>query len=252
MKKMYVIASLAALLIIFPKVAYGDMGPKPSASYDFTYETIERPTIVDAQLIQCADSLCQESYTLQNVGPQYFRCEASSCSSLAYSYDNYSKLVIIFSDGKTRESNVFENSQSLSARYSIIVTNDSLTVAQGGLIGGAHIITGNIVTNLVTTIAIELAVACIFLLIRRIKGKALIPPLITVIAVNCISLFGLYTILTILDSGFTVLVIGEVCVFLLEATVLYLVNKKIFSFRSMLLLALMANLTSFGLGYFLL
>jgi hypothetical protein len=67
-------------------------------------------------------------------GPQRFGCSADGCSSLAYSYSDFHRLNITFSDGVTRQSNVF-GKRFFYARYLVAVRGNDLIVAEqvGGI-----------------------------------------------------------------------------------------------------------------------
>ena len=111
-----------------------DMGPKPSMEFSFVYETTSPLTIVSGEQVECADAVCADDVPLERAGPQRFTCTETACSSMAYSYADYHRLVIKFSDGVTRESNVFEKSHFDSAYHVTVRTNDLLVEETGGRI----------------------------------------------------------------------------------------------------------------------
>ncbi len=106
-----------------------DMGPKPTMSFEFVSETGPLPDILEGTLLECQDSSCQEAKPLGNFGPQHFSCTQNQCSSMAYGYSPYHKLVIRFNDGKSKESNIFQK-KYFDARYQVTVRPNDLTVKE--------------------------------------------------------------------------------------------------------------------------
>jgi hypothetical protein len=66
---------------------------------------------------------------MEEMGPQHFTCSESACDSMAYGYSKYAKLVITFSDGVTRESNIFGKKYDVS-QYEVTVYNADLNVVE--------------------------------------------------------------------------------------------------------------------------
>ncbi len=120
---------IVLLLITFlpPHSVRADIGPKPTAAFTFTWETEDQPTIVEGQLLQCEDAGCIDSTPLEALGPQHFTCSATACDSMSYGYTPYAKLVLIFSDGVTRESNIFEK-PAFKSQYTVVVRSSDLMV----------------------------------------------------------------------------------------------------------------------------
>jgi hypothetical protein len=126
------ITSLILLLFLIPVgVVSADVGPKPTMEFAFEYETDEPLTIVEGVLLQCEDPECLESYPLEELGPQHFSCTAESCSSMAYGYAGDNRLEITFSDGVTRQSNLF-GKQNYNANYTVTVYEEDLLVRETG------------------------------------------------------------------------------------------------------------------------
>lgn len=122
---------LIGILCLPPMVISADIGPKPTATFDFEWETENQPTIVEGILLQCKDAECMDSYPLEELGPQHFTCTQTACDSMAYGYARYMKLVITFSDGVIRESSVFEKNYDKSS-YTVTVHAASLEVSETG------------------------------------------------------------------------------------------------------------------------
>lgn len=105
-----------------------DMGPKPTMEFEFQQElTGEQVTIISGVLYECDLPNCSDAAPLEEGGPQRFYCEADRCRALAYSFAPYHKLEIEFSDGKTRQSNIFETA-GFDSKYTVTVRPDDLSV----------------------------------------------------------------------------------------------------------------------------
>ena len=151
-----------------------DMGPKPSMEFNFVYETDAALTIVGGEQLECADATCAEGAALQEAGPQRFTCTETACSSLAYGYEDYHRLTIQFSDGVTRESNVFGKSH-FDAIYRVTVREDDLWVEETG--GRANpmllVIVGGVVGALVAGVLfIATLVVLVLLFIKAGRNEA--------------------------------------------------------------------------------
>jgi hypothetical protein len=119
---------LVIVLLLVPAIpAWADVGPKPSMSFTFSFDG-DPIAIVEGQLLECEDETCASSKPLEEMGPQKFSCSETECSSIAYGYSDYHRLVITFADG-TRESNVFSK-KAMAARYQVTVSGDSLEVQE--------------------------------------------------------------------------------------------------------------------------
>ncbi len=125
--KWFPVLALALFLFIPGRHDWFDTGPKPSMEFEFEYETDELLQIVEGTLFECSEPDCSDAKPLEALGPQRFTCEVNRCSSMAYGYSDYHRLAIRFSDGKTRESNIFE-SDSFSTTYRVVVREDELIV----------------------------------------------------------------------------------------------------------------------------
>ena len=122
------------ILIVFLQVllptsaAMADLGPKPTMDFIFTQEfSGDQVTITSGILLKCEQPDCSDGQPLEKLGPQNFSCESYSCYAMAYGFSPYHRLVIQFSDGRTRQSNVFETG-AFSGNYSVTVRQDDLLV----------------------------------------------------------------------------------------------------------------------------
>jgi hypothetical protein len=105
-----------------------DIGPKPGMAFEFKQWFSGSPvTITSGILFECEQPDCQDAKPLERLGPQGFSCSVTSCSALAYGFSTYHRLEIQFSDGKTRQSNVFKTAQFQSS-YIVTIRQDDLLV----------------------------------------------------------------------------------------------------------------------------
>jgi hypothetical protein len=121
------VALVIALSLLARISVSADIGPKPSLEFEFVFETVEELTIIEATLLQCSDQNCLDAEPLEEMGPQGFMCEIGNCSALAYGFSDYARLVIRFSDGVVRDSDVFKI-EDFNARYRVTIRENDLGV----------------------------------------------------------------------------------------------------------------------------
>lgn len=126
MAKRNVILLLFLLIqfLIPAQIARADTGPKPTMEFTFSGEPV---TITSGTLYECDQPDCSDAAPLGEFGPQRLTCGTDNCSALAYGFSTYHKLRIEFSDGKTRESNVFQTA-GFNSVYTVTVQPDDLLV----------------------------------------------------------------------------------------------------------------------------
>ncbi|MBN1814500.1 MAG: hypothetical protein JXA14_21850 [Anaerolineae bacterium] len=235
----FLLAAVAALLPLV--TARADVGPKPTADFEFEYQ-IDPVDIVEGKLIQCEDETCETGNPLEELGPQHFECALASCSSIAYGYATYMKLVITFTD-RTRESNVFTK-QARDAAYRVIVLESSLQVEEVR----KGIVSGGCCSALAATIALELLVATIYVnvfhLSRTILGWV---PLSSILTVPIV--WFVFPLLP-LPAGWVV-GLSEAFAVVFETSFIYLVTRRTTSLRHVAALSLLMNGTSFLIGLLL-
>src|ERR1044071_6752038 len=108
--------------------ALADTGPKPTMEFTFKQEATGTPiTINSGTLYECDQSDCGDAAPLQQLGPQGFTCDAQSCRATAYGFRPYHKIEIQFSDGKTRQSNIFQTA-GFDSKYNVTVRSEDLLV----------------------------------------------------------------------------------------------------------------------------
>jgi hypothetical protein len=299
---------LASLLVIIPlRSTRADTGPKPSMNFTFTFEITPVPEISSGTLFECSDATCANGESLKQLGPQHFDCTASSCSSLAYGYSQYQRIILEFTDGVTRSSNVFTKSK-FAAEYDVKVFADRLEVVeQAG--GVSWPVTGNTVLDLLigsgffclNTINLILLIVLLVksgktggafksmpgwyisawvvaipsVVVSLILTRGLVPTLISelvlgaiyalwrkhpkVLFLTVVLLLNLITqpALWLTVSGFSgqypliVVLIAELVVWVVEAGGIYLALRKRIGFGEALLVSLVLNAASFGIGLLL-
>jgi hypothetical protein len=114
--------------LITPRIVQADTGPKPTMEFEFDQGLNGQPvTIVAGILYECEQSDCSDARPLQQLGPQGFSCSSDGCDALAYGFAPYHRIEIEFSDGKTRQSNIFQTA-GFKSRYTVTVNPDDLLV----------------------------------------------------------------------------------------------------------------------------
>jgi hypothetical protein len=114
-------------IFLHPQAVLADTGPKPTM--DFEFELPSGVTITSAIMYECDESDCSDAEALPELGPQGIRCDELRCSSTSYGYAPYHRLEIQFSDGKIRQSNIFETI-AFTSNYKVIVNADDLVVEE--------------------------------------------------------------------------------------------------------------------------
>ena len=124
---------LTLLLLAFAPLLMADAGPKPAMDFELEYEISPAPEIRAVTLLECQQEDCSDGTALEELGSQGIHCPSSTdCHSMAYGYDGkYFQLVLEFSDGVTRTSNVFTKHR-FNASYKVSVTEDTLEVKKAG------------------------------------------------------------------------------------------------------------------------
>lgn len=126
-KKLIVLLWFALALTPFRSVA-ADTGPKPTMDFTFVQGIPgQQLSILSGTLFECEQSDCSDAKPLVTAGPQHFSCDAAACSALAYGFSPYHRLEIQFSDGKTRQSNIFQTA-GFNSIYKVTIRPDDLLV----------------------------------------------------------------------------------------------------------------------------
>jgi hypothetical protein len=168
---MKLLLPLLSLFVFFPaQIALADTGPKPSMDFQFTQAMTGEPplTITSGILYECDQPDCSDAAPLEEMGPQGFGCETNNCSAVAYGFAPYHQIEIEFSDGKTRQSNVFETA-GFDSKYRVTIRPDDLLVEARfsmGILPRTAII---LIACICALAGVGLIVGLILFLLRRSK-----------------------------------------------------------------------------------
>jgi hypothetical protein len=237
-RRLLFVAGVLAMLPVVP--VYADVGPKPQMRFTFNFE-IDPVSITSGQLIECEDETCTSGEPLEERGPQRFTCTESECSSLAYGYAPYHKLVIEFAD-QTRESNVFTK-KAFTAHYQVTVSETGLAVKEVRRLGS-----GLCCPGFLLTLVLETVVASGYLQLFHLSRTALpwvpLSSLLTLPVVWFVfpQLAWAPGTITGLSEGFAVL---------FEAGLIYVASLRSVPLRHVAALSLVMNGASFLVGLLL-
>ena len=161
---------LLSVLVFLPVgVALADTGPKPSMDFQFEQEMAGEPlTITSGILFECDQPDCSDAEPLEEGGPQGFRCEVTSCNAVAYGFAPYHQIEIEFSDGRTRQSNIFETA-GFDSIYTVTIRPDDLLVEAQFSLGGFPRTGMVILAGCCALIGIGLVAGLAVFLMRRSK-----------------------------------------------------------------------------------
>lgn len=225
--------------LLLPTVqAHADVGPKPEMNFRFTFDDAPL-AIVSGQLIECDDESCATGEPLEELGPQDFSCSESECSSMAYTYASYHKLVIEFED-RTRESNVFAK-KAFRARYEVTVSETDLQVVETKRLFGSRLC----LPGLILTLVVETLIAGSYL--RAFGLSQAVLPWAPVASLLSLPILWFAFPLLGVPSGWIV-GLGEAFVLALETTLLYAVSRRVLAFKHVVVLTVLMNAMSFVLG----
>ena len=130
MAKLKIFVFLVLLLNLFlpGQSVSADTGPKPQMEFIFHQELSgEQVTISSGILYECDQYDCSDAAPLEEVGPQGLYCEPDGCRAIGYGFAPFHRLEIEFSDGITRQSNIFETA-GFDSKYIVTVRPDDLLV----------------------------------------------------------------------------------------------------------------------------
>ena len=123
-KKLYSLLLLLLITLLPTFTVLADTGPKPTMEFSFTGEDV---TIVSGILYECNQPDCSDAEPIADLGAQGLYCETMSCRAIAYGFAPYHILEIEFSDGVTRESNIFQTA-GFDSKYKVTVNPADLLV----------------------------------------------------------------------------------------------------------------------------
>jgi hypothetical protein len=249
---LYLLAGLA--LFLPTQIAYADHGPKPSQTFRFVYQTAQPIPIWGGQLLDCADPACAAGTPIDKRVVAYFLCSTDSCNATSPTgYAQYQKLVIRFAD-KIRESAPFthrDNGDSYN-EFTVTVRENDLLVAEDASVY-AFISPFQVLLffpALVFTLAVELAVAAVYLKARQRLNRR---TLLWIVPANILSVPVVWFVLPLLHRSWgldatVIIVLSELFAFAFEAGFLYLTNRRMLTARHVVILSLLMNASSFFLG----
>jgi hypothetical protein len=238
-RRMALWAALAACLFLaFSPTALADVGPKPEMRFYFVFEEDSPLIVAEGDLIECDDAACSSGKPLEQVGPQDFTCSETECRSMAYGYAPYHRLVIAFSDGSQRESNVFEK-KAFSADYKVVVREGDLQVDEINL-------QQTFACPSLLTLGVEFFIALAFLSINRMPKRWLL----WVLVGNIVTLPVVWLLLPMTGlPAILVMLVSELFAFGVEAALLrFLTRRPQIMWRQAVTLSLVMNAASFLFG----
>ena len=160
-----------SLLAILPAHAVlADTGPKPTMDFQFQQEMTGEPpvTITSGILFECDQPDCSDAMPLEEAGPQRFTCEVNSCRATAYGFAPYHRIELEFSDGKTRQSNIFETA-GFDSKYMVTIRPDDLVVEARFSLGFFPRTASLLIACVCALVGVGLVVGMIFFVLRRAK-----------------------------------------------------------------------------------
>jgi hypothetical protein len=105
---------------------------------------------------------------LEEAGPQRFTCEVNSCRATAYGFAAYHRIELEFSDGKTRQSNIFETA-GFDSKYMVTIRPDDLVVEARFSLGFFPRTASLLIACVCALVGVGLVVGLIFFVLRRAK-----------------------------------------------------------------------------------
>jgi hypothetical protein len=170
-KKVLILIAIIFVLLPLGTVS-ADTGPKPTMVFTFKQQASGAAlTIVSGTLFECNRPDCQDAAPLKALGPQRLTCDATSCQALAYGFSPYHRLEVVFSDGKTRQSNVFQTDQ-FDSMYKVTIRPDDLLVEAQFSLDLFSPRTYLIICGCLAGILVVIILLVIFLVRRSRKKKA--------------------------------------------------------------------------------
>jgi len=162
---------LSFLALLPAQAAFADTGPKPSMDFQFKQEMTGEPplTITSGILFECEQPDCSDAAPLEEVGPQRFICEVNSCRAIAYGFASYHQIELEFSDGKMRQSNVFETA-GFDSKYMVTIRPDDLLVEARFSVGAFPRTAILLIACICAVVGVGLIVGLLIFLLHR-AGK---------------------------------------------------------------------------------
>ena len=238
---------LCVLAVFCLSPLWAGISPKPEMDFTLVYQTQNKPTVLadTSEQIQCADNQCLQAAPLGQYGIQKLYCHSNGCFSIAYEYEPFQKLVLAFSDGKTRQSNVFPTPAKLRNSFTVLVRDGDLVVQLSSKPQQFNaLLRADAWSSLIIILLLEILAAWAYL---KYTHKSFCV-LYSVILVNVISMPLSWQVLGTLvtDSWF----IWLFCL-LFEAFIIWILNRKRINMRDAFELSFAINVTSYTVGMIL-
>jgi hypothetical protein len=137
--------------------------------FTFRQGLVDEPvTIISGILYECDQSDCSDAAPLEELGPQRFTCDSESCGATAYGFAPYHRIELRFSDGKIRQSNIFETS-GFDSSYTVTVRPDDLFVESRFSLGALSPLTLIVLACVCGLAGLGLVAGLVIFLVRRSK-----------------------------------------------------------------------------------
>ena len=220
------------------------ISPNPQMDFSFVFNTSSPLTIdvVRSEQLQCTDSLCLSAKPLGDYGAQRMDCTATACRSVAYEYEPFQKLIITFSDGITRESDVFPAPKTLRTAFNVVVEPDKLHVHQvPGQLESPVWKQADAWQALFLILLLEIFAAAAYL---RYSKKTLTILYSVALANLLTTAVSWYWLARYVRGGFLLWIF---CVFA-ETLIIKMFNRQRMSLKDSFVLSLVINITSYTLG----
>ncbi len=234
---------LPALLFMFTPL-FGGVFPKPEMDFDFVYQGEDRPAILPdtSEQIQCQDNQCIQNTPLGRYGIQKLYCHSDGCFSIAYKYAPYQQLIIDFSDGVKRQSNVFPAPERLHDSFTVTVREGDLWVERSAQSHTFNaLLRADAWLSLIIILLTEVLAAFSYL---AYTGKSY-RVLYSVVLANLITMPLAWQILGNVVTETALLWLF--CV-ITEAFIFWLCNRRQLSLRNAAALSIAVNVTSYSVG----
>lgn len=238
---------LALCLVCLSVALRAGVAPSPEMDFTFVYNTPDKPAIHASfsEQIQCKDSLCTESSPLGVYGLQKLYCNAETCFSIAYEYDRFQKLIVMFDDGVLRESNIFKAPGTLRAAFTVYVNPHSLNVQEAPTPSTVNVVLRRDAWTSLFIILLLEAIAA-FAYLRYTNKKYSI--IYYVVIANLASMPISWTILSRYTNETALL---WIFCFVFEALFIWAFNRRKIKLHDSFMLSLAINVTSYSVGMML-
>ena len=231
-------------IFLISLTGWAEVSPLPESHFNFIYNTQEQPLIRPeaSEFVVCQDRLCMQASALGIYGSQRMQCGPGACTAVAYEFDPFARLVISFEDGSIRTSNIFEIPSGLIHKFNVYVEKDALNVQPVDTPPAESLWKRPQAWGaLALILGLELLCAAAFILYTKKRFTILygvaIANLVTAIFTWC------FLVHHVAQSA-----LWWVCAVVLEAILIWLINRKDISLKEAGLLSIMTNVTSYTLG----